>query len=163
MEPKITRASIKNVSFGTNVRLVEPCNLYDCQIGDDCFIGPFVEIQKGVSIGASSKIQSHAFVCELVTIGESCFISHGVMFVNDLFARRRTQLKARQQQMERDIRLEDHVSIGTNTQLFLPVNDLRPCCDRCGFGCYKRHYKAGGLLWQSSPIASEAFVEIKKT
>ena len=85
MEPTITHAGIKNVSFGTNVRVVEPCNLYGCTIGDDCFIGPFVEIQKGVSIGASCKIQSHAFICELVTIGESCFVSHGVMFVNDLF------------------------------------------------------------------------------
>ena len=85
MEPTITHANITNVSFGKNVRVVEPCNLYDCKIGNDCFIGPFVEIQKGVSVGPSSKIQSHAFICELVTIGNNCFISHGVMFVNDLF------------------------------------------------------------------------------
>ncbi|MBN1407262.1 MAG: N-acetyltransferase [Calditrichaceae bacterium] len=59
--------------------------MYECSIGDNCFIGPFVEIQKKVKIGANTKVQSHAFVCELVEIGSHCFISHGVMFINDLF------------------------------------------------------------------------------
>ena len=68
-----------------NVKVVEPCNLYECTIGDNSFIGPFVEIQKGVKIGENCKIQSHAFICELVTIGDNCFISHGAMFINDLF------------------------------------------------------------------------------
>ncbi|WP_425272343.1 acyltransferase [Serratia oryzae] len=65
--------------------VIEPSNLYGCQLGDDVFVGPFVEIQKNVSIGARSKIQSHSFICEYVTIGEDCFIGHGVMFANDLF------------------------------------------------------------------------------
>jgi UDP-3-O-[3-hydroxymyristoyl] glucosamine N-acyltransferase len=76
---------IRNVEFGTNVTVVEPCNMYECRIGDGCFIGPFVEIQRGVSIGAGTKVQSHTFVCELVTIGCNCFIGHGVMFINDRF------------------------------------------------------------------------------
>ena len=62
---------------------MEPVNLYECTLGDGCFVGPFVEIQRGVVIGAGTKVQSHAFICELVTIGEQCFIGHGVMFIND--------------------------------------------------------------------------------
>ena len=77
---------LKNVKFGLNVKVVEPCNIYGCQIDDNCFIGPFVEIQKDVSIGKNTKIQSHTFICELVTIGSKCFIGHGVMFINDLFS-----------------------------------------------------------------------------
>ena len=49
------------------------------------FVGPFVEIQGNTRIGAESKIQSHTFICEYVTIGRRCFIGHGVMFANDLF------------------------------------------------------------------------------
>ena len=78
--------SIKDVTFGKNVKVIEPVNIYNCSIGDDCFIGPFVEIQKNVFIGKSTKIQSHSFICELVTIGNACFIGHGVMFINDLFS-----------------------------------------------------------------------------
>ena len=71
--------------FGENVQLVQPVNLYGCTIGDDCFIGPFVEIQRDVVIGKRCRIQSHAFICELVTIGDDCFVSHGAMFINDPF------------------------------------------------------------------------------
>ena len=85
-EPILLKAQIRDVQFGANVKVVEPVNIYGCQIGDDCFIGPFVEIQKDVSIGARSKVQSHSFICELVTIGEDCFIGHGVMFINDVFS-----------------------------------------------------------------------------
>jgi len=79
-------AQVVDVEFGTNVTVIEPVNMYGCVIGDDVFIGPFVEIQKGVRIGQGTKIQSHAFICELVTIGSQCFIGHGVVFVNDLFS-----------------------------------------------------------------------------
>ena len=85
MEPRRTIISIKDVAFGKNVTVVEPVNLYGCSIGDDCFIGPFVEIQRRVTIGRACRIQSHAFICELVQVGDNCFISHGVMFVNDPF------------------------------------------------------------------------------
>jgi len=78
---------IVNVRFGQNVTVVKPCNIYGCAIGDDVFIGPFVEIQKEVSIGDRTRIQSHTFICELVTIGHDCFIGHGVMFINDRFAK----------------------------------------------------------------------------
>ncbi|AKE11513.1 acyltransferase [Serratia liquefaciens] len=82
---KIRQVGIVDVDAGQNVTVVEPCNLYGCRLGDGVFVGPFVEIQKNVSIGARSKIQSHSFICEYVTIGEDCFIGHNVTFANDLF------------------------------------------------------------------------------
>jgi acetyltransferase-like isoleucine patch superfamily enzyme len=85
--PHISESCIKeDVVFGDNVKVVSPVNLYGCSIADNCFIGPFVEIQKDVTIGANTKVQSHTFICELVTIGQDCFIGHGVMFINDLFS-----------------------------------------------------------------------------
>lgn len=84
-DPEIRSVGIIGVTFGKNVRVVEPCNLYQCEIGDDCAIGPFVEIQRGVVIGARTKVQSHSFICELVEIGSDCFVGHGVLFTNDLF------------------------------------------------------------------------------
>jgi acetyltransferase-like isoleucine patch superfamily enzyme len=86
MTPTIYEASIVDVVFGKDVKVVKPVNIYGCEIGDNCFIGPFVEIQKGVRIGKGTKVQSHTFICELVTIGHHCFIGHGVMFINDLFS-----------------------------------------------------------------------------
>ncbi len=86
MNYKRLQSQIKDVRFGQNVTVVEPVNMYGCEIGDDCFIGPFCEIQKEVTIGKCVKIQSHSFICEFVTIGDSCFIGHGVMFINDIFA-----------------------------------------------------------------------------
>ena len=74
-----------NFHFGKNVRVVGPVNIYGCHIGQDSFVGPFTEIQKDVIIGERCKIQSHSFICSLVSIGNDCFIGHGVMFINDLF------------------------------------------------------------------------------
>ena len=85
-EPTILASQIVNVNFGVNVKLISPLNIYGCTIGDNCFVGPFVEIQKDVIIGSNTKVQSHTFICELVTIGSDCFIGHGVMFINDLFS-----------------------------------------------------------------------------
>ena len=84
-EPKLISSAIKDISCGDNVVIIEPVNIYGCSLDDNSFIGPFVEIQKDVSIGRRTKIQSHSFVCELVSIGEDCFIGHGVMFINDKF------------------------------------------------------------------------------
>lgn len=74
-----------DVKLGNNVRFVGWANLYGCTIGDDTKIGPFVEIQKGVVVGKRVKISSHAFVCEGVSIGDECFIGHGVLFINDKY------------------------------------------------------------------------------
>ena len=84
-KPTIVESGIVDVACGTNVRIVMPVNVYGCTLGDDCFVGPFVEIQKGASIGSRTRVQSHAFVCELVTIGEDCVVSHGAKFINDRF------------------------------------------------------------------------------
>ena len=84
--PIAHKSQVRDVAFGNRVKLVEPVNLYECRIGDDCFIGPFVEIQKGVVVGNRTRVQSHSMICELVEIGDDCFIGHGVMFTNDTFA-----------------------------------------------------------------------------
>src|SRR5436190_8773143 len=76
-----------SVKLGKNVRLVCFVNLYGCEIGDESFIGPFVEIQSDVKVGRRVKIQSHTFVCSGVVIEDEAFIGHGVMFINDRFPR----------------------------------------------------------------------------
>ena len=86
-KPLFYSSSIRDVKFGKDVTCVEPCNLYECKIGDFSFIGPFVEIQSDVKIGKNCKIQSHSFVCSKVKIGDNCFIGHAVTFTNDLFAK----------------------------------------------------------------------------
>jgi acetyltransferase-like isoleucine patch superfamily enzyme len=65
-------------------------NLYGCTIGVDSKVGPFVEIQKGVKIGARCKISSHSFICEGVTIEDEVFLGHHVCFTNDRFPRATT-------------------------------------------------------------------------
>ena len=84
-QPKVYCSMIRDVKFGLDVTIVEPCNLYECQIGDNSFIGPFVEIQSKVTIGDNCRVQSHSFICSYVAIGNNCFIGHGVTFTNDLF------------------------------------------------------------------------------
>lgn len=79
-------SQILGVEFGENVTVVEPVNMYGCSIGANVFIGPFVEIQKNVTIGEGTRVQSHSFICELVDIGVDCFVGHGVMFINDSFS-----------------------------------------------------------------------------
>lgn len=116
--PQLLECGIRDVVFGKGVKVVQPANLYGCQIGDDCFIGPFVEIQKDVCIGARTRIQSHSFICELVSIGEDCFVGHGVMFINDTFA---TGGPARgRKELWRSTCIGNRVSIGSNATI-LPV------------------------------------------
>lgn len=127
MEPNIKTVAIRDVVFGDNVTVVEPANLYGCTIGSQCFIGPFVEIQKRVSIGERTKVQSHTFICELVTIGSDCFIGHGVMFINDLFT---DGGPARGDQSKwKSTLVGNHVSIGSNATI-LPVE----ICDHVVIG-----------------------------
>jgi acetyltransferase-like isoleucine patch superfamily enzyme len=117
-KPERYQAGIRDVTFGARVKMIEPCNLYGCRVGDDCFIGPFTEIQKGVVVGARSRVQSHAFICELVTIGDDCFVGHGVMFINDTFA---SGAPARgRREFWRETVIGNRVSIGSNATI-LPV------------------------------------------
>ena len=75
----------ENVVLGDGVQIFHSdlVNLYGCTIGAETKIGTFVEVQKGVHIGARCKISSHTFVCEGVTIEDEVFVGHGVMFIND--------------------------------------------------------------------------------
>ena len=117
-KPITITSKIKNVLFGDNVKIIEPVNLYDCSIGNDSFIGPFVEIQKKVKIGNNTKVQSHSFICELVKIGDNCFIGHGVMFINDLFSEGRPARGDKE--LWRTTKISNNVSIGSNATI-LPV------------------------------------------
>ncbi len=118
-KPAIIKTGIRKVNFGTNVKVVEPVNLYECTIGDDCFIGPFVEIQKGVKVGNKCKVQSHTFICELVSIGDECFIGHGVMFINDLFSNGKPA--GGDMKLWKPTSIGNKVSIGSNATI-LPVS-----------------------------------------
>lgn len=122
-----TKGSIKDVSFGENVRITGPVNLYGCTIGNNCFIGPFTEIQKSVVIGDRCKVQSHSFICELVTIGNDCFIGHGVMFINDMFSEGGPARGDKTKWMPTSI--GNNVSIGSNSSI-LPVS----ICDNVVIG-----------------------------
>ena len=115
---KKLKVAIKNVKFGKNVKIIEPVNLYDCSIGDNCFIGPFVEIQKNVKIGKNCRIQSHSFICENVNIGDNCFIGHGVNFINDKFLNNKL-IKDPKKFLK--TKISDNVKIGSNATI-LPVN-----------------------------------------
>lgn len=116
-KPIIKHSEIRDVQFGENITVVEPVNLYECKIGDDSFVGPFVEIQKGVEVGSNCKIQSHSFICELVTIGKNCFIGHGVMFINDPM---NVGPAAGDRSKWNQTLIGDNVSIGSNATI-LPV------------------------------------------
>ena len=118
-EPKIHSSGIVDVDFGEDVTLIDPVNLYGCTLADGVFVRPFVEIQRRVSIGPRTRVQSHAFICELVTIGEDCFISHGAMFINDPF---KIGGPARGDQTQwKETHFGNRVSIGSNATI-MPVN-----------------------------------------
>lgn len=110
----------KNVEIGKNTRFTGFANLYGCQIGKDCFIGPFVEIQSDVVVGNKVKVQSHAFICSGVVIEDEVFIGHGVMFVNDIFPRSTTddgELKRAGSWVCERTTIEKRASIGSNATI----------------------------------------------
>lgn len=110
---------LRDVETGDRVTIVMPSNLYGCTLGDDVFVGPFCEIQKSVRIGARTRVQSHTFVCELVDIGEDCFVGHGVMFINDTFS---GGGPARGDTTKwKSTRIGNRVSLGSNATI-LPVD-----------------------------------------
>lgn len=125
-QPFVLSSQIRDVNFGTDVKVVQPVNLYECSIGDNCFIGPFVEIQCNAVVGNRTRVQSHSFICEGVSIGEDCFIGHGVMFINDVFA---TGAPAGNKAGWKNTKIGNRVSIGSNATL-LPVS----VCDEAVIG-----------------------------
>jgi acetyltransferase-like isoleucine patch superfamily enzyme len=90
MNDMLTLQIAPDVKLGHDVKIYAFVNLYGCEIGDECKIGTFVEIQRGVHIGRRVKISSHTFVCEGVTIEDEVFVGHGVMFINDKYPRATT-------------------------------------------------------------------------
>ena len=118
---------IIDVDFDEGVTVVEPVNLYGCKLGKNVFVGPFVEIQKNVSVDENSKIQSHTFICELVEIGKDCFIGHGVVFINDKFSDGGPANGNIQKWKE--TKIGNNVSIGSNSTI-LPVR----ICDNVVIG-----------------------------
>jgi len=117
--PKVHKSIIRNVNFGENVSIIEPVNIYECEIGNNTFIGPFVEIQKNVTIGSNCRIQSHSFICEFVKIKDNSFVSHGVVFINDKFSNG-GPAKGDKNFWKSTI-IGNNVSIGSNATI-LPVN-----------------------------------------
>lgn len=125
-KPVFKHSTIRDVDFGENVTVVEPANLYECSIGDNCFVGPFTEIQRGVKIGSNCKVQSHSFICEEVSIGNNSFIGHGVMFINDLM--KTGPAEGDKSKWKKTI-IGNNVSIGSNATI-LPVT----ICDNVVIG-----------------------------
>ncbi len=105
---------INNCKLGEGSKIWNFVNIYGCEIGKDSMVGCFCEIQKGVKIGDRTRVQSHSFICELVEIGNDCFIGHGVMFINDVYPPQPDP-----SEWKRTI-IEDEVSIGSNATI-LPV------------------------------------------
>lgn len=116
--PRSLEAAVRDIACGSGVTIVEPANLYECTLDDDVFVGPFCEIQRGVVIGRRTRVQSHTFICELVTIGQDCFIGHGVMFINDLL---RDGPARGDRSKWQSTSVGDGVSIGSNATI-LPVS-----------------------------------------
>ncbi|WP_104697189.1 MULTISPECIES: acyltransferase [unclassified Helicobacter] len=113
----IIESKIRDVCADDSVTVVMPSNLYECTLEEDVFVGPFVEIQKDVVVGARTRIQSHSFICSLVTIGKDCFIGHGVKFINDTF---KDGVLAKDPTYFKKTFVGNRVLIGTNATI-LPV------------------------------------------
>ena len=114
----IKKVGIRNIKLGNNVTIYEPSNIYNCKIGDNTFVGPFVEIQSDVNIGKNCRVQSHTFICEMTKINDNCFISHGVTFVNDLF--KNGQRSYGDKNKWKGAKIGKNVLIGSNSTI-LPV------------------------------------------
>jgi UDP-2-acetamido-3-amino-2,3-dideoxy-glucuronate N-acetyltransferase len=113
-----------DVKLGRDVKIIDFVNLYGCVIGDETKIGTFVEIQRGVTVGARVKISSHSFICEGVDIEDHVFIGHGVMFINDRFPRAVTaggELKGKDDWSEERTRVCRGASIGSNATILCGV------------------------------------------
>ncbi len=112
--PVSDKQVIRDCKIGEGTKIWSFVNMYECEIGRDSMVGTFVEIQAGVKIGDRTRIQSHTFICEMVTIGNDVFVGHGIMFIND------TMPPQVDRDQWRSTTIEDGASIGSNATL-LPV------------------------------------------
>lgn len=97
-------------------------NVYEnAQIGQDCSIGAFVEIQN-VKIGDRSRIGANSFIPDNVEIGRDVFIGPHVVFTND----KRPPSHGKWKNDPATI-VEDNVAIGANSTI-LPSITLGKGC-----------------------------------
>lgn len=118
------RQNLRNVKVGQGVRIFDFVNAYECAIGDGSKVGAFVEIQKGVTIGANCKISSHTFICEGVRIGDGVFVGHNVSFINDMYPRAVNPDGSMQTAADWNVVgtiVEDGASIGTSATILAGV------------------------------------------
>ena len=111
-----------DVRLGKNAKIFHPdlVNLYGCEIGEETTVGPFVEIQSGVTVGTRCKISSHTFICTGVTVEDEVFIGHGVMFINDIYPRATTEEGHRQSESDWQLvetLVRRRASIGSNATI----------------------------------------------
>lgn len=111
-----------DVQLGREAKVFHPdlVNLYGCSIGDGTIIGPFIEIQRGVEVGARCKISSHTFICAGVKIEDEVFVGHGVMFINDLYPRATSEdgnLKTSDDWQMVETLVKRRASIGSNATI----------------------------------------------
>jgi len=146
--------SVTNVELGRGVKLSDFINLYGCRIGDGTTIGPFVEVQKTAVIGKNCKISSHTFICEGITIGDGCFVGHGVVFINDNYpqaVRRDGLLEKAEDWRHRKLktRIGNHVSIGSGVTVLGGVT----IGDRAlvGAGAVVTKDVPAGEIWVGNP------------
>lgn len=119
---KKIKNQIKNLKCGKNCQVFSSANIYDCEIGDNVFIGPFVEIQNNCYIGNDTRVSGHTSICSHVKIGENCFIGHGVVFINDKF---NTAISYKEKRREervwlKNTKIKNNVLIGSGSCI-LPV------------------------------------------
>lgn len=115
---------LRDVDFGENVIVYSFTNLYGCSIGDNSRVGTFVEIQRGATVGANCKIQSHTFICDGVRIGDRVFVGHGVTFINDRLPRATTpdgDLQTAADWSVIETVVEDDASIGSGATILCGV------------------------------------------
>jgi acetyltransferase-like isoleucine patch superfamily enzyme len=109
-------AIVNNCKIGIDTDIWEFANLYNCKIGNNCTVGPFVEIQNDVTIGEKTTISSHSFICALVTIGDNVFLGHGVMTINDLYPPSLSRTGTKEHWKK--TKIGNNVIVGSNATLF---------------------------------------------
>ncbi len=105
---------IRDCKIGEGTKIWNFVNMYECEVGRDCMIGTFVEIQAGVKIGDRTSVQSHTFICEMVNVGRDVLLDRRIMFIKDSVP---PHVDGDQW---RSTTIEDGASIGSNATL-LPV------------------------------------------
>jgi len=135
----LNKISIRKVKFGKNCKVVNPVNLFECILGNNVFVGPFVEICKNVKIGDNTRISTHSYICEGVVIGKNCFVGHGVMFTNDKFLNGKI---TRDSNKWLKTKIGNKVLIGSNATI-LPVKICDNVIIGAGSVVTKNIYKSG--------------------